>query len=99
MGKNFGYIAKDGMLKITTNLETVIENGVGIHTTIPYKKDNENQVGGNPEVDGKEIFVYGYNDVKEGHAAATVTHTLNEYPELYNLYKELDKKNPGRAKK
>lgn len=98
MEKMWGYIGKDGMLKITRNLETVLENGVGVLTNIPYWQDNDNQAGGNPMYNGKEIFVYGYNYVKQGHAGATVTHTLDEYPELYALYKELDEKNPNRAK-
>ncbi len=92
MERYFGYIAKDGMLKITTNLDTVIEHGVGVPTEIKFFKDNDNQAGGNPEIDGKEIFVYGDMTARIGKADSKDV-SLEEFPKLYNLYKEIEKRN------
>lgn len=88
MEKRIGYIANDGMLKITTNLETAIENGGGVETHIPYRKDNANQVGGNPEIDGKEIFVYGDGTVRV-ERANNFDKKIEDYPELKELYDEI----------
>lgn len=92
MKKMWGYIAKDGMLKITANLETVMEHGVGVLTDIPFKKDNDNQAGGNPEIDGKEIFVYGDGFVRVNKADGKDI-PIEEYPMLKDLYEEIKRKN------
>lgn len=92
MKKMWGYIAKDGMLKITTNLETVMEHGVGVLTDITFKKDNPNQAGGNPEIDGKEIFVYGDGFIRVGNADSKDI-PIEEYPMLKELYDEIKKEN------
>lgn len=88
MEKRYGYIANDGMLKITTNLETAIENGGGVETHIPYRKDNANQAGGNPEIKGKEIFVYGDGTVRVENAKSE-DKDIKNFPELKELYDEI----------
>lgn len=86
--KKYAYVADDGMLKITTNLKTAIENGGGVETVFNFYKDNDNQEGGNPSMFGKEYFVYGDRTVRVG-VANSPDKPLENFPELKELYDEV----------
>ena len=93
--KKYAYLGKGKkykMLKITANVETAKENAPYVETDIEFKKERENQVGGNPYLNGKELFVYDEETVcVDDNTSEPIKGGLDNYPALKAVYEQLAK--------